>query len=132
VSTYEQYFEEIKCWQEKENPTKTKKSVRVRSSCVAVDKVLAALAPRHAHVLQVLAKLQLKSSSSEVTISEWKDACKKKMLPYNDQQIRALMNEYIDHMLIRLTIDDEGYERVTIPHSRKQVKEILKFKRNTS
>eukprot|EP00571_Detonula_confervacea_P007930 CAMPEP_0172313678 /NCGR_PEP_ID=MMETSP1058-20130122/20750_1 /TAXON_ID=83371 /ORGANISM="Detonula confervacea, Strain CCMP 353" /LENGTH=1016 /DNA_ID=CAMNT_0013027375 /DNA_START=84 /DNA_END=3134 /DNA_ORIENTATION=+ len=130
VHTYRPYFEEVRCLPHAESSEKEMKRIisQKHGAGSAVLKVLAYLAPKHTQVLQVLANLQLSSSSYTVSYSAFRDACITKMLTSSDTNLRNILKELFDHNIVASEKDEKGSELIFVP-SRVPIHDILNFER---
>ena len=93
--------------------------------------VLKNLAPRHAEVVQILARLQLGQSQTDGWIDYlvFRGECKTKCAISKDSQLRSFLVELNDHRLI-ISKKDNGTELVRVPYSEAKLHEILAYNRN--
>jgi origin recognition complex subunit 2 len=93
--------------------------------------VLKNLAPRHAEVVQILARLQMGQSQIDGWIDYlvFRQECKTKCAISKDSQLRAFLVELNDHRLI-ISKKDNGTELVRVPYSEAKLHEILAYNRN--
>jgi origin recognition complex subunit 2 len=93
--------------------------------------VLKNLAPRHAEVVQILARLQLGQSQIDGWIDylDFRGECKTKCAISKDSQLRSFLVELNDHQLI-ISKKDNGTELVRVPYSEAKLHEILAYNRN--
>jgi origin recognition complex subunit 2 len=93
--------------------------------------VLKNLAPRHAEVVQILARLQLGQSQTDGWIDYlvFRNECKSICAISKDSQLRSFLVELNDHRLIISKIEDRA-ELVRVPYSEAKLHEILAYNRN--
>jgi len=129
VHTHRPYFEEVRSMPQTESSKKVKKSKGNEEPVTdtAVLKVLTYLAPRNTEVLQVLAALQLSSSTNSISYNELKDGCLRKMLTGADQNLKNIIKELSDHKMIGQGRDAEGIKQVFVPPAI-PLQDIINFK----
>mmetsp|Transcript_54296 Transcript_54296/g.63453 ORF Transcript_54296/g.63453 Transcript_54296/m.63453 type:complete len:812 (-) Transcript_54296:113-2548(-) len=172
VTTYEPCLVEIRdgmhldeslCKQTKQthdqnqNQTQTNTNNNVvKTSNLAVNDVLESLAPRHAEVLDSLARMQMglamnttdtpQTSSSvgghAVDYGVFKEHCAARMISSSEKHLREMLKELIDHGLVESVrpntrtnetpttagVDHRtGTEALRIPHSKDQLQLILEY-----
>lgn len=93
--------------------------------------VLKNLAPRHAEVVQILARLQLAQSKTDGWIDYlvFRTECKSICAISKDSQLRSFLVELNDHRLI-ISKKEAGAELVRVPYSEAKLHEILAYNRN--
>jgi hypothetical protein len=114
------------------------KDAMMEDNCVSEKqydpRVLEQLAPRHAEVVHILARLQLqalardKESQGWIPFPDYRDACKASCAIANDAQLHRFIGELEDHELIAQTKHNRKH-MVRVPHSIARLKEILARKR---
>jgi Origin recognition complex subunit 2 len=99
--------------------------------------VLSHLAPRHAEVVQILARLQLDALAKDdkslgwIPYSSFRDACKAACAVAKDAQLLRFMGELQDHEMIARSKQSK-IDMVRIPHNKAGLKEIIAFKRGNN
>jgi origin recognition complex subunit 2 len=141
VHTYRPYKEELAMVRRGEESSSNRKSAKLKSRRVEEEQaarvldVLKTIAPRHAEVVQILARLQLdqsKGANNDDENNKWVDyavlfgACKAKYVVSKDGQLQPYVRELEDHMLI-MTKTEGGSKLVTIPYSTEKLNEILAY-----
>jgi len=76
-----------------------------------LDNVLRSITPKHAEVLGELARMQ---GDAPVRYGEYYAACFKKMLIATDANLRVVLRELSDQNALRMTVDGDGNEVVSV------------------
>jgi origin recognition complex subunit 2 len=141
VHTHRPYVEELTTLRDQEARQLDKRSNGKKSSFFTNEttsqassdrilRVLQNLAPRHAEVVQILARLQLDSNQDWIEYRDFCNACKKACVIAKDSQLRAFLSELTDHELIAMnTTANANRKTVRVPHPRAQLQEILAMPR---
>ena len=137
VHTHVPYTEEMSLLSHVES--KSRKSADVTKALETVQagrvvEVLKHLAPRHAEIVKILAKLQLeaKKPSSHGKGRKWIDhklylkTCQDRMAINKDSQLRQYLSELSDHGLVVSKVQG-SVEVVQIPYDDKKLQEILTY-----
>jgi len=135
VHTYRPYVTELALAPKKKVEKSRTKITQSNESQRALE-VLKTLAPRHAEVVQILARLQLGalSSNKQTTIQEpqprarvayadFREACKAACAVNKDAQLRSFMSELQDHGLIDFR---DGW--VCIPFDKSKLEEFVAYR----
>lgn len=143
VHTHRPYIEELAMLSEDVRKKTAKLKNQETLSDHAADRaleVLKNLAPRHAEVVQILARLQLLSQTEALQLGQshaevWVDylafrtECKTKCAITKESQLRSFLVELKDHQLIISKMEDRS-ELVRVPYSEAKLRDILVYKRN--
>jgi origin recognition complex subunit 2 len=131
VHTHRPYVEELAMLSEDVRKKTAKLKNQELDHADRALEVLKNLAPRHAEVVQILARLQLGQSQIDgwIDYSAFRGECKTKCAISKDSQLRSFLVELNDHRLI-ISKKDNGTELVRVPYSEAKLHEILAYNRN--
>jgi len=144
VHTHRPFMKELVMLPDQELRKKERKRKSIeREMLERVIGVLESLAPRHAEVLQILARLQLdlesQSKSGAATDYMWidyvklREQCKARCVVNKDGQLRDFISELYDHGLIETKAKNgSSFDELRIPHGKKKLREILEYNRDST
>ena len=105
------------------------KSRMEEEQAARVVEVLKNIAPRHAEVVQILARLQLGQKQGKwVDYAVFLEQCKARYVVSKASQLQPYLMELKDHRLIT-SKTEEGTEYLCIPYNNEKLQEILAYQR---
>lgn len=135
VHTYRPYQKELVLIQRAQTRDSLYQSeqhrIRKEEQAARVLEVLQSIAPRHAEVVQILARLQIgdgngHSDNKWVEYAVFRDACKKNYVVKRESELQPYLRELQDHRLIQFEKDEQS-ERLRIPYSVEKLHEIIAY-----
>ena len=126
------YVHELVTLSEEEHKRRKTSTLSETLETVQADRVvevLRNLAPRHAEVVQILAKLQLleeKKKSAWVSYQTYFTHCQRACSVGKDSQLRHFLSELNDHGLVASKMEGSS-EYVQIPYNETKLREILAY-----
>lgn len=129
MHTHRPYTQELRLLSEDEQKRRKSRGIAETMETVRASRVIEVLrnlAPRHAEVVSILAKLQLdqRKKSAWVSYQTYLTHCQRACAIQRDSQLRGVLKELSDHGLVVCNLQSSS-EYVQIPYDETKLNEIL-------